>query len=398
MKKTIILCALMALTAINANAQLEVNQNGKVAIGSSSPYFLPTLSVGNGNFTWPDTSVGSIGVAGTPVKYEGKINIGVEGIVNSSSTFTSESNYGTLGLVRVNPNHGRNFGVSGMIDYNNVVLGFGGAGLYAADLGYYLFYPDNLQGFYAAFFHGTTNLLGQTMAQEIYTPADNNLSENVASVATRSGEGMLDNLLKMNVREFNMKSSLPVNVPENLDDMTEEKRQSYEYLKKDQEKMYSRRHFGLSAQELKEIYPNLVLEAQDGYLYINYIELVPVLIRAIQELKGELDEVKGNSGSVKRAPVATAVNTAIGSGNVLYQNTPNPFKEQTTIRFSLADDTQSASICIFDMTGKMLKNLPVSSGQSSVSLNGWELGEGMFLYTLIVNGKEIDTKRMIISK
>ena len=99
------------------------------------------------------------------------------------------------------------------------------------------------------------------MAQEIYTPADNNLSENVASVATRSGEGMLDNLLKMNVREFNMKSSLPVNVPENLDDMTEEKRQSYEYLKKDQEKMYSRRHFGLSAQELKEIYPNLVLEA-----------------------------------------------------------------------------------------------------------------------------------------
>jgi hypothetical protein len=50
------------------------------------------------------------------------------------------------------------------------------------------------------------------------------------------------------------------------------------------------------------------------------------------------------------------------------------------------------------MTGKMLKNLPISSGETSVSLNGWELGEGMFLYTLIVNGKEIDTKRMIITK
>jgi hypothetical protein len=86
------------------------------------------------------------------------------------------------------------------------------------------------------------------------------------------------------------------------------------------------------------------------------------------------------------------------SKNVLYQNTPNPFKEQTTIRFSLADDAQSASICIFDMTGKMLKSLPVSSGDSSVSIAGWELGEGMFLYTLIVNGKEIDTKRMIITK
>jgi hypothetical protein len=46
----------------------------------------------------------------------------------------------------------------------------------------------------------------------------------------------------------------------------------------------------------------------------------------------------------------------------------------------------------------MLKNLPVSSDDTSVSIGGWELGEGMFLYTPIVNGKEIDTKRMIITK
>jgi hypothetical protein len=39
---------------------------------------------------------------------------------------------------------------------------------------------------------------------------------------------------------------------------------------------------------------------------------------------------------------------------MLYQNTPNPFKEQTVIRFSLADDAQDAAICIFDMTGKIL--------------------------------------------
>ena len=114
-------------------------------------------------------------------------------------------------------------------------------------------------------------------------------------------------------------------------------------------------------------------------------------------MKEELDEVKGNSGSVKRISVAAGVNMTAGDGNMLYQNTPNPFKEQTTIRFSLADDAQSASICIFDMTGKMIKKLPVSTGDTSVTLNGWELGEGMFLYSLIVNGKEIDTKRMIIN-
>ena len=156
---------------------------------------------------------------------------------------------------------------------------------------------------------------------------------------------MLDKLLKMNVREFNMKNSLPVEEPKSLDDMTDEVRQSYEYYKKDKEKLFSRRHFGLSAQELKEIYPNLVLESQDGYLYVNYTALVPVLIRAIQELKGELDAVKvGNDA--RKAPAATSVNTALAGTNVLYQNTPNPFKEQTTIRFSLADDAQSASICM----------------------------------------------------
>lgn len=60
---------------------------------------------------------------------------------------------------------------------------------------------------------------------------------------------------------------------------------------------------------------------------------------------------------------------------MLYQNTPNPFKEQTVIRFSLADDARDAAICIFDMTGKILKKLPISSGETSVSVNGWELGD-----------------------
>jgi len=60
---------------------------------------------------------------------------------------------------------------------------------------------------------------------------------------------------------------------------------------------------------------------------------------------------------------------------MLYQNTPNPFKEQTVIRFSLADDARDAAICIFDMTGKILKKLPISSGKTSVSVKGWELGD-----------------------
>ena len=130
---------------------------------------------------------------------------------------------------------------------------------------------------------------------------------------------------------------------------------------------------------------------------------MPILIRSIQELKAELDYVKGNSSRMEARSASleeetTDVLSSTIHRNVLYQNTPNPFKEQTVIRFKLADNVQNASICIFDMTGKMLKKLPISSDMESVSIGGYELGEGMFLYSMIINGQMIDTKRMVISK
>ena len=127
-----------------------------------------------------------------------------------------------------------------------------------------------------------------------------------------------------------------------------------------------------------------------------HIELVPVLIRSIQELKLELDETK-NPENGTRGTTDIKKDT-FAKKCVLYQNSPNPFKENTVIRFKLADDVRDAAICIFDMTGKTIKKLPISSGMDSVSVGGYELGEGMFLYSLIVNGQEIDTKKMVISK
>ena len=64
----------------------------------------------------------------------------------------------------------------------------------------------------------------------------------------------------------------------------------------------------------------------------------------------------------------------------------------------MAENSQNASINIYDLRGKMLKEYPVSSGNGSISVSGYELGEGMFFYSLVVNGQEIDTKKIIISK
>ena len=266
------------------------------------------------------------------------------------------------------------------------------------------------QGSYAGYFVGDTYVNGILTATSLYTPSDMRLKENVESLdATERGNSILENVMGMNVIQYNYKDREYEMVDVNSGLSEEMKKVLEEYEEKNGEKsntMMEKQkdlHFGLSAQELQEVFPNLVKEGQDGYLGVNYTELVPVLIRCIQEMQQEIDELKGTDTEMKaKANVTigetTGLNATATNRNQLFQNRPNPFKEQTEIRFSLAEGVKDASICIFDMQGKMLKSYPVQSGMKSVTVNGYELGAGMFLYSLVVNGQEVDTKKMILSK
>ena len=393
MKKRIPFSFILLFISLTASAQLKVNSSGKVGIQTTLTNLQPRLTVGN-----VSPSDASVGIASTP-DVMNKNNIGVLGAVNANSSYTNDKNYGVLGIVSsMNNNHGRNYGVSGMIG----PLGqhYGGAGVYGAYSTTYYSSPTNISGAYAGYFVGPVYVTGNMTVPNMFTATDSRLSDNLVSLGERDngGKATLENVLNMNVVEYNLKSQLSEEMPDIIaPEKAEEIRTSYEFLKEKDEEMVSRRHFGVDAKELQKVYPDLVLEGQDGYLAVNYSELVPLLIRSIQALKQELDEVKSKSNARKRA--ATGIDPSLAaSGNILYQNTPNPFKEQTVIRFKLAENTQDASICIFDMKGKLIKKLPISSGMESVSIGGYELGEGMFLYSLIVNGQEIDTKKMVITK
>ena len=52
-------------------------------------------------------------------------------------------------------------------------------------------------------------------------------------------------------------------------------------------------HYGLIAQDVQKIYPNLVYQRGEQ-LSINYIELIPLLIKTVQELSAEVEELKKN--------------------------------------------------------------------------------------------------------
>ena len=55
-------------------------------------------------------------------------------------------------------------------------------------------------------------------------------------------------------------------------------------------------------------------------------------------------------------------------------------------------------IAVLDLNGKMLLQFPNLRGASQVTINGSSLQAGMYLYTLVVNGEEIITKKMILTK
>tara|TARA_A100001234_G_C12483004_1_gene324348 strand:- start:197 stop:631 length:435 start_codon:yes stop_codon:yes gene_type:complete len=50
---------------------------------------------------------------------------------------------------------------------------------------------------------------------------------------------------------------------------------------------------GVIAQELREVFPELVVESEDG-LSVNYSGIIGVLIEAIKDQQKQIDELKGN--------------------------------------------------------------------------------------------------------
>jgi hypothetical protein len=82
---------------------------------------------------------------------------------------------------------------------------------------------------------------------------------------------------------------------------------------------------------------------------------------------------------------------------VLYQNNPNPFNQNTTINFYIPRKTSSAVLIIHDLTGKQLKKYSISEREkSSVVIQASEFTAGIYNYSLLLDGKIIGTKKMIL--
>ena len=52
---------------------------------------------------------------------------------------------------------------------------------------------------------------------------------------------------------------------------------------------------GVIAQDVKKVLPTIVNERDDGYLAVDYIKLIPVLIEEVKRLNSEINELKNKN-------------------------------------------------------------------------------------------------------
>ncbi len=136
---------------------------------------------------------------------------------------------------------------------------------------------------------------------------------------------------------------------------------------------------------------------------IRYATFVVPLVKAVQELSTKVEEQQQHIQLLlAQLDLKSKTDTNEVSGNtraLLLQNNPNPFTSETEIKMTLPENIGNVAIMIYTLEGKQLKNIRVHDrGEVSVKISGNELSAGMYLYTLIADGKVLDTKRMILTQ
>lgn len=98
--------------------------------------------------------------------------------------------------------------------------------------------------------------------------------------------------------------------------------------------------------------------------------------------------------------ITTSANQkATATEAVLYQNTPNPFSAETELKYNVPENAENAAINVYSLNGNMLLSRPITqTGNGSITISGNELEAGTYIYSLSVNGQEVDSKRMILVK
>jgi len=398
MKKTITLLIVLFITNTIINAQIKISSSGNVAIETSptpndytkTRIYLSTLS--HDGVYWNFAAIGHNNPSAPQYSNDGRYNVGVYGLSYYSSAQTTGQMYGIFGQAG-NATTGYNYGVFGrLIGSNN------GAGLFGAMNGRGV---ANTGGNYAGYFNGCVGITDNLYVDgTIYEISDQKLKKNISSLTNNT----FSKIFQLNAVSYNFKTRAELKaegiIPTDTSSTVDVENENI-----------NNTHFGFIAQDVMQIFPELVVQRGDSILSIDYIGFIPLIIGTLNE-----QNVKINDLELQLAACCNSLNEnpelkmGTNESNTssedskspktarLYQNTPNPFTTKTQIKCYIPDNVKTAQLNIYNMQGTQLKKYPISrTGEIDVEISAYELTAGMYLYALIVDGKEIDVKRMILT-
>ncbi len=402
----------LVCVSISSYAQLDINDNGNVAIRTSETPISPLSVLYAGE---PNATVAAVGTKtaisakrrgnyygwgysfyGTTTSAERSFNMGVRGEAFPETPMESGRSYGVCGIAG-NSTDGWNYGVYGSLKGNKY-----GAGIFGTT-------KDNfgslVDGKYAGFFDGNTKVKGNlTVTGNISGVILSNAAPTSSSPAYKS----------MNVEQPNYSEKLSsLSTTEYF--IEEKATASPQSMSADsmavlpektiiEEQALEKVHYGLSVDDLKEQFPELVYEKEDGSEGVNYIEMIPILVSTINELNNriatlEQENAKQGKTVFEAKDAESATGLRINGEPSISQNSPNPCNASSEVSCTIPDNTSNAAIYIYDLTGKVLDTIQIDGrGTTTATIETSGLAPAMYLYSLVCDGKVIDTKRMIVSK
>lgn len=136
-----------------------------------------------------------------------------------------------------------------------------------------------------------------------------------------------------------------------------------------------------------------------------YAEFVVPIVKAVQELAKQNEDLQKQINELK-AVKTTGIQTNVSSRSSdkimltdasLEQNIPNPLRNTTSIRYNIPAGVKNAQLTITDNSGKTIKQITLHTGAGVANIDASTLSSGTYNYTLLLDGKLIENKKMVVA-
>jgi hypothetical protein len=93
----------------------------------------------------------------------------------------------------------------------------------------------------------------------------------------------------------------------------------------------------------------------------------------------------------------TSIAPALNVRNEVSQPSPNPAFNSTVISYSLTNPNAVARLKVYDLLGQEVRNYSLQNQAGQISLDVSQLQGGIYFYSMVVDGKTIATRRLVVA-